>query len=143
MKVKIKRVDKDLPLPIYHSRGAVAVDLYSRLETRIPPKSLGRVPANVIVETPEGYMFMVVSRSSTPFKKGLLPPHGFGVGDQDFCGPNDEYWIQVYNFTDKEVVVERGERVAQGIFVPIEKVEWEEVEEIKQPNRREHDGTEK
>lgn len=135
MKVKIKRIDKDLPLPMYHTSGSVGCDLYARLTVEVLPGSLARIPANVIIETPKGYMFMIASRGSTPFKKGLLPPHGIGVGDQDFCGPEDEYLIPVYNFTDKKVVVERGERIAQGIFVPIEVVEFEEVEEMVFTNR--------
>jgi len=84
---------------------------------------------------------MVASRGSTPFKKGLLPPHGFGVGDQDFCGPDDEYWINVYNFTDEDVTVERGERVAQGIFVPVEIAQWEEVDSMENPTRGGHGST--
>lgn len=135
MIIRIKRIDKRLPFPQYHSKGAVGCDLYARVTTKIPPKSLARIPANVIVETPPGYMFLVASRGSTPFKKGLLPPHGVGIGDQDFSGPEDEYDIAVYNFTDDEVIVKRGERIAQGIFVPIEVVEFEEVEEIL-PNSR-------
>jgi dUTP pyrophosphatase len=141
MKVKITRIDKTLPLPKYETKGAVGCDLYARLTTTIPAKSLGRIPANVIIATPKGYMFMVASRGSTPYKKGLLTPHGFGVGDQDFCGPEDEYWIIVYNFTDKEVIVERGERVAQGIFVPVEVVEWEETAQMKNPTRGGHGST--
>lgn len=81
MKVRITRVDKQLPLPRYHTNGSVGCDLYARESMIITPKSLGRIPANVIIETPPGYMFIVASRGSTPFKKGLLPPHGFGVGD--------------------------------------------------------------
>jgi dUTP pyrophosphatase len=135
MKVNITRIDKDLPLPKYETGGAVGCDLYARVTTVVPAKSLGKIPANVIIETPKGYMFMVASRGSTPFKKGLLPPHGFGVGDQDFCGPEDEYWINVYNFTDEDVTVERGERVAQGIFVPVEVAQWEEIEKADKPSR--------
>lgn len=127
MLVKIKRVDKSLPLPTYHSQGAVGCDLYARLTTKVAPKSLAKIPANVIIQTPKGYMFLEASRGSTPFKKGLMMAHGVGIGDQDFCGEKDEYQIPVYNFTDKEVVVEKGERIAQGIFVPVERAEWIEV----------------
>ncbi len=130
MKVKIKRVDKELPLPVYQTSGSVGCDLVARIDTLILAKSLGKIPANVIIETPKGFMFMIASRGSTPFKKGLLPPHGIGVGDQDFCGPDDEYQIPVYNFTDRDVEIKRGERVAQGIFVPIEVVEWQEVDSM-------------
>lgn len=136
MKVKIKRIDKDLPLPVYETSGAVGCDLYARVTTKIPPKELGKIPGNVIIETPKGYMFMVASRSSTPHKKGLLTPHGFGVGDQDFCGPEDEYHIIVYNFTDSEIVVKKGEKIAQGIFVPVEVADWEEVESMEHNQTR-------
>ena len=135
MKVKIKRVDKSLPLPAYQTAGSVGCDLYARVTTKVPPKSLAKIPANVMVETPKGYMFMEASRGSTPFKKGLMMAHGVGIGDQDFWGPNDEWHIPVYNFTDKEVIVERGERIAQGIFIPVEIAQWEEVEEINEPDR--------
>lgn len=127
MKVKISRIDKSLPLPKYHTKGSVGLDLFARVETKIPSKSVGKIPANVIIQTPPGFMFLISLRSSTPSKKGLLSPHGIGVGDQDFSGPEDEYQVLVYNFTEKEVTVEKGERIAQGIFVPIEKVEWEEI----------------
>ena len=33
MNIKIKRFDKTLPLPEYKSKGAVALDLYSREDT--------------------------------------------------------------------------------------------------------------
>jgi dUTP pyrophosphatase len=135
MKVKITRIDKSLPLPIYHTAGSVGCDLYARITTKISPKTVAKIPANVIIQTPPGFMFMIASRGSTPLKKGLMPPHGVGIGDQDFYGPDDEYQILVYNFTDKEVIVEKGERLAQGIFVPIEKAQWEEVDLTEQKNR--------
>ncbi len=136
MKVKVKRVDKSLPLPKYQTKGAVGFDFYARETTKIPPKKVGKVPGNVIVETPPGYMLMVASRGSTPFTKGLMPAHGVGIGDQDYCGPNDEYFLPFYNFSDQEVVVERGERIAQGIFVAVGIAEWEETDSMKHNSTR-------
>lgn len=127
MKVKISRIDQRLPLPKYHTKGSVGLDLYARLTTKIVAKSLGKIPANIIIQTPPGYMFVISLRSSTPKKFNLLIPHGIGVVDQDYSGPGDEINILVYDFTDKDVTVKKGDRIAQGIFVPIEKVEWEEV----------------
>ena len=75
-------------------------------------------------------MLLVALRSSTPRKKGLHKPHGIGVIDNDYCGDEDEVKVQVFNSTDKEVVVEKGERIAQGIFVKIDKFEWDEVEKM-------------
>lgn len=133
MKIRIKRIDKDLPLPEYHSPGAVAFDLVARVKTEIPPREIGRVPANVIVETPKGYMLFVKDRSSTAKKKGLLCTPGFV--DQDYCGDKDELQIQFWNFTDQVVVVDRGERLGQAAFIKIEKAEWDEIDEMKKPSR--------
>lgn len=135
MKVRIKRIDKTLPLPQYQTSGSVACDLYARVTTVIPPKTLIKIPTNVIIGTPKGYMFLITLRSSAPFKKGLMKANGVGIGDQDYCGPEDEYNLAVYNFTDKEVAVEKGERIGQGIFVPIEIAQWEEVDVISKKSR--------
>lgn len=135
MKVHIQRVDKDLSLPRYETEGSVGFDFLAREETIIPPKTVALIPGNVIVEVPKNYMLLVSLRSSTPRKKGLLMPHGIGVIDHDYCGPKDEIKIQVYNFTDEPVTVHRGEKIAQGIFVHIDKFEWEEVERIREESR--------
>ena len=132
LEVTIRRIDKDLPLPTYATPGAVGFDLLCREETEIAPRKLGLVPGNVIVRTPPGYMLLLTLRSSTPRRKGLLIPHGLGVIDQDYCGEGDELMVQVYNFRDEAVTVKRGERIAQGMFVPIQRVNWHEVEDMGQ-----------
>jgi len=126
MIVRIKRIDKSLPLPKYETDGAVAFDFIARQMIVIEPKSVGRVPSNVVVEVPIGYMLYIKDRSSTAKNKGLLITAG--VVDQDYCGENDEVLIQFFNPTDNRIIVERGERLAQGIFVAIGAGEWEEVD---------------
>jgi dUTP pyrophosphatase len=133
MQVKIKRIDKSLPLPEYHTDGAVAFDLYSRIDAVISPKTLERLPTNVVVEIPKGYMLEIKDRSSTLKKKGLLVSTGFI--DNDFCGENDEILLQVYNLTNNEVKVEKEERLGQGVFVKIETAEWEEVDVMSNSGR--------
>ena len=101
----------------------------------IPPGQIALVPTGVAVATPVGYMLLVTARSSTPRRKGLSVPHGVGVIDQDYCGDGDEILCQVYNFTQEPVQVLRGERVAQGIFVRVDRAEWEEVPSMDAPTR--------
>lgn len=135
LKAKIKRLDKGLPLPMYETEGSVGFDILAREETQIPPKEIKLVPGNIIVEVPKGYMLMVASRSSTPKKKGLTPPHGLGIIDHDYCGEQDEIKIQVYNFTDNSVIVQKGEKIAQGVFIKIDKLAWDEVESMNSNSR--------
>ena len=135
VKARIKRIDKGLPLPVYETEGSVGFDILARCDTTIASKEISLVPGNVIVEVPKNYMLVIASRSSTPLKKGLSPPHGIGIIDHDYCGPEDEIKIQVYNFTDAPVTVKKGDKIAQGVFVHIDKFEWEEADSITKQNR--------
>jgi len=143
MKVKIKRIDKSLLLPIYETAGSCGFDLLARVKTIIAPKELAMVPCNVIVETPPGYMLLISSRSSLPRKKGLLSPHGIGVIDQDYCGPEDEILYLCYNFGKKKAIIEKGEKIAQGIFVKIGKATWQEISKAASSTRGGFGSTDK
>jgi len=134
MKIKIKRFDKNFPLPEYKTPGAAAFDLVARIGIEIPPREVGYVPLNIACETPDGYFLLLAARSST-HKKGLMLANGIGIGDPDFSGDADEYTAALYNFTDKSVKIEAGERIAQGVFVKLEKAEWDEVDKLENPTR--------
>ncbi len=133
MKVNIKRIDNTLPLPEYQTSGAVAFDLYSRVDAVIKPRGLERLPTNVIIEIPKGYMLEIKDRSSTLKKKGLLVTTGYI--DNDYHGEQDEILLQVYNLTDNDVKIEKGERIGQGAFVRVDIGEWEEVDKMKDESR--------
>ncbi len=136
MKVQIKRVDKDLPMPDYQTDGASAFDLYARVETVIEPNEISRIPSNLIIDVPTGFGLVLTSRSSLIKKKGLGFFQGVGLIDSDYNGPEDEIQIQVTNFTDQAVTVDRGERIAQAWFSEMPRIEWEEVDEDFKDNNR-------
>lgn len=134
MKTKIKRFDNKLPLPAYQTKGAAAFDLHAREKTKIPALAVGYVPLNVALEPPKDHFFMLTARSST-HKRGLMPVHGIGIGDPDFSGDQDEYKMPLFNFTKKTVIVEQGERIAQGMFVKFVRADWREVSKMKAKTR--------
>lgn len=140
MKVKIKRIDKTLELPAYKTSGAVALDCAARVSITIAPKTMELVPMNVCIKLPPSHYVFVAARSSLP-KRGLFMAHGVGIGDEDFCGNNDEYRAPLYNYTDSPIIVERGDRIAQIIIKPYEKVEWEEVDDLGAADNRGSFGT--
>ncbi len=143
MEVKIKRIDKSLPLPKYETEGSVGFDLLCRESAEIAPQEIALIPANVVVETPPGYMLMLCMRSSTPRKVGLMMAQGLGIIDNDYCGEEDELKIQVYNFTDEPVTIEKGSRIAQAIFVRVDTAEWNEVDQMTTPSRGGFGSTDK
>lgn len=135
MDVRIKRVDKTLPLPAYETAGAAAFDLYARLDTTIPAHEAVFLPTNVIVETPTGYMLMLAARSSLFRKTGLQLTNSIGIVDQDYCGDDDEISLHVQNTTSQPVHIVAGQRLAQGCFVKIAKATFIETNTMNQPSR--------
>lgn len=134
MKIKIKQFDKSLPLPAYKTLGAACFDLYSREEVTISPGEVGYIPLNVAIEVPKGHWVMLVSSGST-HKMGIMMANSIGIGDEDFCGDNDEYKFPAFNFTKKNVTIEKGTRVAQAMIVKFDRAEFELVDHLDNADR--------
>ena len=135
MRVKIKRLDPSFPLPAYHTAESAAFDIASAEEKTIATRAVTLVRTGLIIEAPHGYFLMLSARSSLARKKGLILANGIGIVDRDYSGPKDEIMLSLYNFTGREVKIEKGERLAQGMFFPIERVEWVEVRELRKNSR--------
>ncbi len=127
MDIRIKRFDKELPLPARQTAGAAAFDLTAREEVVIAPGAIGYVPLNIVVETPPDHFLLIAARSGT-HKRGLMMANGIGIIDPDFSGDGDEIKAVYYNFTKESVTVPKGERIAQGVFVPVTHAGWQEVD---------------
>ncbi len=133
--VRILRLDPAIPLPSYETAGAAGFDLASSVDMTIEPGEVTLVPTGLVIEVPAGHFLGVFARSSTPLKRGLMVANGVGVVDSDYCGPADEIKIEVLNFTGKPVSVRRGDRLAQGVILPIVRAEWREDGAIDRPTR--------
>lgn len=127
MKVRITKTRPDAVIPEYKTSGACCFDLHCLEDATLAPGEIADLPTGLVFAVPEGYMLMIAPRSSTP-KKGVHMPHGIGILDQDFRGPEDELRLRVRNFTDATVEIRKGDRICQGGFVRIDRVEWEEGE---------------
>lgn len=123
MHLPITKIRPEAVMPAYKTSGAAGFDLAAVETVTIAPKTITLISTGLVAAVPEGYMLMLCSRSSTPLKKGLTPPHGVGILDSDYRGPTDEIKIMVYNFLDTPVTVEKGERIAQGIIIKAEQCE--------------------
>lgn len=126
--VRIRRLDPSIALPSYQTAEAAGFDLAASMDVSIPAGEVRLVPTGLVIQAPHGYFLGIFARSSTPLKRGLMVANGVGVIDPDYAGPEDEIKVQVLNFTREPVVVSRGDRIAQGIFIPTLQVEWDEGE---------------
>ncbi len=127
MQLKIKRINKTLPLPTKIPETA-GYNIYSRNRVVIKPKQIKLVSTNLVIKVPLGYFLLIANRSSTPMSKGLIMANGIGVADPFYCGDKDELMMEFLNITDKPVVIDKGEKLAQVIIVKYETVTWNEVE---------------
>jgi dUTP pyrophosphatase len=126
LKVRIHRLDPSVALPRYESAAAAGFDLAAASAMTIPPGEVRLVPTGLVIEVPPGMFLGIFARSSTPLRRGLMVANGVGVVDADYCGPEDEVKIAVLNFTRQPVEVQAGDRLAQGILLPITRASWEE-----------------
>lgn len=134
MKVPIRRIDRELPLPLYKTAGAAAMDCVIREDVVIPAGKVAMVSLNVTLKPPKGHFVLLAARSSL-FKRGLMMANNVGIGDEDYSGDQDEYMAPLYNFSQEPVEVKRGERMIQILILPFDRVEWEEVESLGNPDR--------
>ncbi len=135
IKVKITRTIPDMPLPEYHSSESAGFDIAAGEDAVVEPGQVKKIRTGLVIEAPEGHFLMLTCRSSLSSKKGLHLANGVGTIDRDFSGPEDEVQIIVHNFTSQPVQVAKGERLVQGIFLPVQQVQWEEKLQIREESR--------
>jgi dUTP pyrophosphatase len=140
MKLPIKRLDAELPLPQYQTNGSVAMDLSVREGKTVAPRSVEVFPLNVALKPPTGHFVLMAARSSL-WKRGLMLANNIGIIDEDYCGDGDEYQAALYNFTDEPVEVKKGERVTQMVVLPYDKITWNEVESLGNSDRGAYGST--
>ena len=119
---KVSRI-KEVELPKRSTKKSAGYDFINLERIEIPPYTMGSkpvlVPTGVKVYMPDDEYLMLVNRSSNPKKKFLVIPNSMGIIDADYVdNPNNEgeMMFTFYNLSDEPVVIEKGEKLGQGIF---------------------------
>lgn len=123
---------QELPLPEYATPGASGMDLRSVESMTIQPGSWGFVGTGLHLEIPRGYEAQVRSRSGLALKKGIMVLNTPGTIDSDYRG---EVRVILMNLGREAFEVEPGDRVAQMVFCPVVRVEWEETDRLSSTER--------
>jgi len=116
-KVLFKRLDERAICPTYGSEFSAGADLYALSEGDIVIKKgeTVLVHTGIAMQIPEGFVGLVFARSGLATKRGLAPANKVGVIDSDYRG---EIMVPVFNQSDKDAVIESGERIAQIALIP-------------------------
>ena len=134
MKVRIKKLSEKAIVPTYGTEFSAGADLYYLDDEAcvIAPHETKLLKTGIAVEIPEGYCGLIFARSGLASKRGLAPANKVGVIDADYRG---EVMVALHNHSDKEAVIEGGERIAQLAIVPFLKAEFEAADELSDTTR--------
>lgn len=116
--VRLKKVDQAAILPEYATKGAMAADLAAMEDCVVKAKGRLLVRTGIAIELPEQIAALILSRSGYAIKHGVSVLNSPGLIDSDYRG---EIKVILANHTDTDFTVRRGSRVAQMLFVNIEK----------------------
>ena len=118
--------------PEYKTRGASGFDLASTRGLWLHRGKTVIVPTGLYVELPEGYELQVRARSGFTVKRDVIVKNGIGTIDSDYRG---EIGVILYNIGKRSVWIEKGERIAQGVIVPVVRGLFEHVKEVAETER--------
>jgi dUTP pyrophosphatase len=126
MNVRVTKLDPRAVIPAYQTEGAGAFDLTVIEDAVVPTRSSSFLRTGLVFGIPQDHVMLIFARSSLFKKFGLMLTNNVGVLDADFCGPEDECYISVWNPSDLSVHVAAGTRLAQAIILPRPKATFEE-----------------
>jgi dUTP pyrophosphatase len=128
MQVKIKKLHPLAQTPVYASAGAAAFDLHSvQAGMLYPHAGCMVIKTGLAFEIPENHVMLVFSRSSHGFKNNVRLANCVGVIDSDYRG---EVMVKLMNDGIQMMDVNIGDRIAQGMILPVQQVSFEFADEL-------------
>lgn len=136
-KVRFMRLphNPDLPLPGRATPQAAGYDVRSaERDLVLKPNETRAVATGLVIELPPGIECQVRPRSGLALRDGLIVPNAPGTVDPDYRG---ELKVILRNLSERPVVLDRGERIAQLVFARFETPRMVEVEALEPTDRGE------
>lgn len=133
-KIQLKIINpdfiKEFGLPSYATQGSAAVDLRAALDQTLEliPGQTVLIPTGLSMhlEDPH-YAALILPRSGLGHKHGVVLGNLVGLIDSDYQG---ELMVSCWNRSQTPFTINRGDRIAQMMIVPVQQIEWEVVDEF-------------
>jgi dUTP pyrophosphatase len=132
MKIPLQRLDHGLPIPAHAHPGDGGVDLYARESVTLGAGQRAVVPTGIAVAIPSGFAGLVTPRSGLAARNGISVVNGPGLVDAGYRG---EIKVVLVNLSSEAFEIDRGDRVAQFVVVPVVVQEYVPVEELPESTR--------
>lgn len=132
MEIKIRYHDDVMPIEIYENGDWI--DLRAAKRTTLYQGEAALISLGVSMELPDGYEAVVIPRSSTFKKYGVIQTNGIGLVDNSYCGDDDVWYFPAYAVRD--TVIEKNERICQfRIQKKMDKPTFQVVDKLEGKNR--------
>ncbi|PIS48067.1 MAG: dUTP diphosphatase [Elusimicrobia bacterium CG08_land_8_20_14_0_20_51_18] len=129
MKVKVKKLTPDAILPHRAYANDAGADLFSIENTEIQPNTSAKIKTGMAIALPGKTAGLVWGKSSVE-TRGLIVTAG--LIDEGYRG---EIIVCMYNLTDKIQIVEKGQKIAQFVVMPVYYPEFKEEKELSKSKR--------
>lgn len=135
VKILDARIGKEFPLPKYETPDAAGLDLRACLEKSltIEPGQTHLIPTGISIYIGDPHIAAVIlPRSGLGHKHGLVLGNLVGLIDADYQGP---LMVSCWNRGQAAYTIEPGDRIAQLVFLPIVRAQFEMVNEFAETER--------
>lgn len=139
MNVKIKKLHPNAIIPKRATNGSAAFDFHAFFDEqsggkKVRPDMPLIIGTKLAFEIPAGHAMFIFSRSGHGFKNDVRLSNCVGVIDSDY---RQEVKVKLaYDMNEGPgMYIGHGERIAQGVILPVPVVEFEEVDELSDTDR--------
>lgn len=134
MILRVKRISPDAVLPAYQREGDAGMDVRSVEDVVIPSGARALVRTGLVFALEPGWEAQVRPRSGLALKKGVTVLNTPGTVDAGYRG---EVGVILFNSSDGDFSVAKGDRIAQIVVAPVTRAEVVEVDEVDETDRGE------
>ena len=129
VKVLVKKLDPNVQLPSYKTKGSSGMDLIAFIKDTITiaPNTSALIPTGISVAIPNDVEIQIRPRSGLAAKSSISVLNTPGTIDSDYRG---ELRIILFNHSNKEFVIRNNDRIAQMVLMPVLKIDFEEVDDL-------------
>jgi len=122
--IKIKRLSPEAKLPKYEHPDDSGSDIYSLEECNLEPLQRAAIATGIAVEIPVGFEIQVRPKSGLALNHGITVLNTPGTIDAGYRG---EIKVILINLGSEAVLITKGQKIAQLVVAPVEKVDFVEV----------------
>jgi len=129
------RIGNEFPLPDYATPGSAGMDLRACVdETLVVDSNETRlIPTGFAMHMGDsGLAAVILPRSGLGHKHGIVLGNLVGLIDSDYQG---QVFVSCWNRSGKPFTIEPGDRIAQLVFLPVVRANWELVDDFEQSKR--------